>query len=299
VNLTYDYAGNLIDNGEGKTYDWDAASRLVAVNDTATNHRSEFTYDGLSRRVKIVEKAGSTVTSTKLFVWVGNTLAQERNASNKIARHYFAEGEYREKGYYYTRDHLGSIRELTNAEGTLAARYDYDSYGNRTKLSGTTDVDFGYTGHYHHAPSGLILTLYRAYNSGMGRWISTDPIGEEGGVNLYQYSGNDPVNRIDPLGLQSPGPAPTPDLPPFPLAPPSRTCVVGERYTAKFKQPRFEPEFIAIMPTRPYFLFSFVNWYDCEQDYVCEGLTNCASAGGGRWVKNGPTRCRMRRGGWF
>lgn len=211
VDLTYDLAGNLTDDGEGKTFEWDGANRLTAID--FGSQRSEFTYDGLSRRVKIVEKMGSTVTSTKHFVWVGNTIAQERDSQNTVTRQYFSEGEYREKGYYYTRDHLGSIRELTNSNGTLVARYDYDPYGNRTKLSGTADVDFGYTGHYHHAPSGLILTLYRAYNPVHGRWISKDPIGENGGINLYGYVDADPVGRTDPLGLRSTILAP-PEVPP-------------------------------------------------------------------------------------
>jgi len=200
VILTYDLAGNLTDDGMGKTFEWDAANRLRAINH-GSGQRSEFSYDGLDRRVKIVEKSGSTVTSTKHFVWVGNTIAQERDGDNKVTRQYFAEGEQREKSRYYTRDHLGSIRELTDSAGTLMARYDYDPYGQRTKVAGTEDVDFGYTGHYFHAPSGLNLTLYRAYNPALGRWICRDPIGEGGGTNLYGYVGNDPLNQVDPLGL--------------------------------------------------------------------------------------------------
>jgi RHS repeat-associated protein len=205
VDSTYDLAGNLIDDGQGKTFEWDAVNRLRAVNNGSL--RSEFSYDGLSRRVKIVEKAGATVTSTKQFVWVGNRIAQERDATNEVTRSYFADGEVRGNAhvgytnYYYTRDHLGSIREMTSGSSALQAQYDYDSYGQRTKLSGALDVDFGYTGHYFDAPSGLNLTLYRAYNPALGRWLSRDPIGEAGGVNLYGYVENGPLNKSDPLGL--------------------------------------------------------------------------------------------------
>ena len=66
-------------------------------------------------------------------------------------------------------------------------------------------VDFGYTGHYFHAPSGLNLTLYRAYNPEIGRWLSRDPMENAEllpeGPNLYSYVGNDPVKWIDPFGL--------------------------------------------------------------------------------------------------
>lgn len=84
--------------------------------------------------------------------------------------------------------------------------FDYDPYGRRTKVSGSYDADFGYTGHFHEQPSwmttGLNLTMFRAYDPELGRWLSRDPIGEEGGLNLYGYVGNDPCNIIDELGLQ-------------------------------------------------------------------------------------------------
>ncbi|MFZ1220872.1 MAG: RHS repeat-associated core domain-containing protein, partial [Chthoniobacterales bacterium] len=201
ADLTYDFAGNLTDDGQGKTFEWDGAGRLIAINYGGTGDRSEFLYDGLGRRVQILEKTGATVTSTKQFVWVGNRIAQERDERNAITRQNFAEGEFRERSYYYARDHLGSIRELTSSGGGLAVRYDYDPYGQRTKVSGSDDVDFGYTGHYFHQPSGLNLTLYRVYSPAMGRWISKDPIGENGGVNLYAYVGNAAIGRTDPLGL--------------------------------------------------------------------------------------------------
>lgn len=103
----------------------------------------------------------------------------------------------------YTRDHLGSVREVTDSNGVLQARYDYDSWGNKTVLSGNMTVDFGYAGYYYHAPSGLNLTLNRGYNPYIGRWLSRDPIGEQAGLNLYAYVGNEPVRNLDPFGLDA------------------------------------------------------------------------------------------------
>jgi YD repeat-containing protein len=72
--LTYDLNGNLVNDGSSRTFEWDAANRLVAVNYTGTTTRSEFTYDGLSRVVKVLEKNGANTTSTIKFVWCGTDL---------------------------------------------------------------------------------------------------------------------------------------------------------------------------------------------------------------------------------
>ena len=56
------------------------------------------------------------------------------------------------------------------------SRYRYDMWGQATKTAGASDADFGYAGYYAHARSGLNLTVYRAYNPTLGRWINRDPI---------------------------------------------------------------------------------------------------------------------------
>jgi RHS repeat-associated protein len=205
--LSYDLDGNLMNDGI-KTYEWDAANRLLAINYTGTSNRTEFTYDGLSRKVKIIEKTGNTVTSAKTFVWDGLGIAEERNNSNKVTRKHYPQGvqfvSYNPTtttAYFYMRDHLGSIREMTDSTAAIKARYDYDPWGNRTKIGGALDADFAFTGHYYHFPSNLQLALYRAYDSTLGRWLSRDPIAEYGGLNLYGYVGNKPIIFLDPGGL--------------------------------------------------------------------------------------------------
>jgi RHS repeat-associated protein len=95
-----------------------------------------------------------------------------------------------------------SIREMTDQSGNVVAEYGYDPYGRQIRIGGTgPDADFGYAGIYVHQRSGLNLTPYRAYSSSMGRFLNRDPIEESGGVNLYGYAANDPVNRADPSGL--------------------------------------------------------------------------------------------------
>ena len=159
------------------------------------------------QQVRVTLRPSGAAPKIKTFVWCGTQICEERDGTGAmVTKRFFAEGEQRigsadAGNYYYSRDHLGSIREVTDARGDLQARYDYDAYGNSVVLDGKMNVDFGYTGHYFHAPSGLNLTLYRAYNPALGRWLSRDPIGEAGGVNLYGYVDNNPVTNKDTLGL--------------------------------------------------------------------------------------------------
>ena len=173
--------------------------QLYAISKNGMAHfLVEWEYDGLSRRV--LEKRNGTVQ--KRFVWEGTSLVQERDAANRVVRTYYGSG-YEEGGrtYVYVKDHSGSVREVLDATGTVVARYDYDFWGVRSKLGGSAETPWGYTGHYTHAETGLVLAPYRAYDPETGRWLSRDPIGEAGGINLYGYVGNSPVNLIDLLGL--------------------------------------------------------------------------------------------------
>lgn len=202
----YDANGNLTaDSSRG--YEWDAANRLTAV--TVGNHRSEFGYDGVGRRVRITEKDDGAVTSDRYYVWCGAAPCEERTlggGGTAVAKRFFALGETETAGgadtpYYYTLDHLGSVRQLTDGSGAVVASYDYDPWGQTNKLAGGKDAAFGYAGYFAHAASGLSLTPFRAYDSATSRWLSRDPIAEAGGTNLYGYVSDNPVSAIDSLGL--------------------------------------------------------------------------------------------------
>jgi RHS repeat-associated protein len=133
----------------------------------------------LGRCVKIVETVASSVTSTKQFVRRGDSIAETRDGSGNLLAQYFHNGQtISGTSYYYTKDHLGSIREMTDSSGTIQAQYNYEAYGRKTKLQGSLDSDFQFAAYYFHAPSGLSLTLNRNYSASLGRWMSRDPIGE-------------------------------------------------------------------------------------------------------------------------
>ena len=138
-------------------------------------------------------------------------MCEERDATGVVTKRFFAQGMRVESGpvsgtFFYTRDHLGSIRELTDGSGNVRARYAYDPYGRRIRLTGDVEADFGFAGMFWAAEANLLLTHYRAYDPELGRWLSRDPLRNaemKAGQNLYAYVGNGPVNNIDPEGLIS------------------------------------------------------------------------------------------------
>jgi RHS repeat-associated protein len=224
VAPTYDFDGNTLTDEKGNSYTWDALNRLISIayfSGPSAGTHTEFAYDGLSRRVSIIEKSGTsygagTPSSTKSFVWIGNEIAEERDTNNNITtvgKRFFPQGEQQLISgtltpFYYTRDHLGSVREVVDGSGNIVARYSYDPYGRpptgqtTNLVSGSNIATFQYTGDYYHSTSGLSLTKYRAYDSNTGRWLSRDPIGERGGLNLYDYVGNNSISFIDALGTE-------------------------------------------------------------------------------------------------
>lgn len=201
----YDASGNLRfektpNNTVVREYRWDQQNRLVK--ELHGTHESSYEYDGASRRWRITEKENGTQTKQETFVWCGSRICQKRIGST-VVRSYFGNG-FEESGptkYFYTRDHLGSVREVVANDGTtVASRLSYDPWGKVTESGSGALSDFTYTGHHYDRATGLNLAQYRGYDAGLGRWISRDPIGLAGGVNLYGYVDNDPVNFLDPTG---------------------------------------------------------------------------------------------------
>jgi RHS repeat-associated protein len=193
--------------GASRTNEWDAKDRLVAVN--VGNQRTEFAYDGMDRMVSIRQLTNSSEASYRRFVWCDNGICEERDAAGAVTKRFFEQGMRLETGpnlgsYFYTRDHLGTVRELIDVSGQVRSFYAYEPYGRRVQKMGEIKTDFGFAGMFEIAEAGLTGTRFRNYDSGLGRWLSRDPLDDaeiEQGANLYAYVRNNPVNVIDPMGL--------------------------------------------------------------------------------------------------
>ena len=104
------------------------------------------------------------------------------------------------KTYYYHYDGLGSVIALTDKNQKITDSYSYDSFGNLNRQGNKVKNSFTYTGREFDKETGLYYYRNRYYDPGIGRFITTDPIGYAGGINLYAYVGNNPVNFTDPWG---------------------------------------------------------------------------------------------------
>ncbi len=157
TSYSYDSDGNLTSDGTN-TYSWDAENRLIKITYPGTGNNTAFTFDGLGRCVKIVETTSSSVTSTKQFIWCGNQRCEVRDASSNLTNQYFSMGQVNVSGgtptnYFYTKDHLGSVREMghiSSGSYVLDSQFSYDPWGNPTQIAGSgATPDFGYASYLY------------------------------------------------------------------------------------------------------------------------------------------------------
>lgn len=165
--------------------------------------RTHYVYDG--RRVIQERDANNTplVSYTR-----GNDLSGSLEGAGGIGgllgrSHVYVGGNWYAHNYYHA-DGGGNVTYLMTSGQGLGASYRYDPYGNVISSGGgyaEANV-YRYSSKEHHAASGLYYYGYRWYEPQLQRWLNRDPIGEAGGINLYQFVFNAPANYIDPLGLE-------------------------------------------------------------------------------------------------
>jgi RHS repeat-associated protein len=148
----------------------------------------KFVYDGY-KLIEVLNGASSDAI-TKKFVWSGDTLLSV-NDMNVSAT------------YYYLHDANKNVSELLDSSGNIMAHYEYSPFGKQTVASGSyTDNPFRFSTEYYEQETGLVYYNFRYYSPELGRWLNRDPIGEEGGYNLYGMLDNDAVNGRDYLGFE-------------------------------------------------------------------------------------------------
>ena len=220
----YDLNGNLLTNGN-EVLVWNDENELV-TNFVAGSWKSEFVYDGLLRRriERDYSWNGSAWTQTNeiRFIYDGDVVIQHRDTNNlptlTLTRGLDLSGELQDAGgiggllamtessgtsSYYHADGAGNVMMLINTNQLMVAKAEYEPYGNFLSLSGpkASINPYWYSSKPIHWQSGKYDFLYRWYVPDLDRFANRDPIQEMGGINLYNFVGNSPMNYGDPLGL--------------------------------------------------------------------------------------------------
>jgi RHS repeat-associated protein len=168
---------------------------------TAPSLTGGFQYDALGRRIN---KTINSVSTS--YLYDGNNAVQELQGPTPVAN--MLNGGLDQ---IYARtdgdgvrtllsDGLGSTLALLDSTGMAMTQYTYEPFGN-TSTSGVSSSNPGqYTGRENDG-TGLYFYRGRYYSPSLQRFISEDPIGIAGGINLYGYVGNNPIIYTDPFGL--------------------------------------------------------------------------------------------------
>ncbi len=104
--------------------------------------------------------------------------------------------------FYYSSDHLGTAQMITDEQAQVVWQGDYSPFGKVDVIVDQLENRFRYPGQVVDNESGLFYNWHRFYDPETGRYISADPIGLDGGINLYAYANQNPISFIDPMGLE-------------------------------------------------------------------------------------------------
>jgi RHS repeat-associated protein len=232
TNTTYQYDGNGNFTNDGlRSFAYDDENRLIQVW-VPSNWFSQFSYDGkMRRRIRqeyTWQSSGWVQTNQVYYVYDGNIVIQERNINNLPTTTYTrgldlsssldgaggiggllsmtlntGPGPASSNSMYYHSDANGNVTMMVNPWQYIVAKYLYDAFGNTLSAAGTLAQQnlYRFSSKELHPNSGLVYYLYRYYDPNLQRWPNQDPIGENGGINLYEFVDNNPTSEIDPGGL--------------------------------------------------------------------------------------------------
>jgi RHS repeat-associated protein len=193
--------------GQTTRYQYDSLGNLTGVT-LPNGTQIEYVLDGRHRRV--ARKVNGSLVQGFLYQDVLKPIAELDGSNNVVSRFVYAEGinvpAYMIKTgvtYRIVTDRLGSPRLVIDvATGSIAQRLDYDEFGRVTLDTSPGFQPFGFAGGIYDPDTRLVRFGVRTYDAETGRWTTKDPMSVGRRANLYDYTANDPVNFIDPLGNQ-------------------------------------------------------------------------------------------------
>ncbi len=105
--------------------------------------------------------------------------------------------------YFFINDHLGTPQKIVNEAGEVVWNGYYQPFGKAAAYPATVTNNIRLPGQYYDAETGLHYNWHRYYDPDTGRYLMLDPIGLDGGLNLYAYVMGNPVNLTDFDGLDA------------------------------------------------------------------------------------------------
>ncbi|MBQ6923935.1 MAG: RHS repeat protein [Kiritimatiellae bacterium] len=209
--FTYSYAGNLL-VGVGTNrvngvrayadYDYDAQLRRAYkyVHPSSGQSQSRwYFHSGWSLMQERWQQGDSGPYNFVHYVW-GRDLSGTLDGAGGVGG--LLATEVGGVWYFPLYDNNGNVTDYVSETGEVVASYAYDAFGRTIAQSGAmaSVFPFRFSTKYYDAEADLYYYGYRYYSPEMGRWLTRDPIEEDGGDNLYAFCGNNGVNRVDPTG---------------------------------------------------------------------------------------------------
>ena len=207
---TQDTNGSLTADGVN-SYTYDARGRMAGV--TTGGLTTSYGVNGLGQRVS---KAGSGVQPSGAVVYTydeaGHLIGEYDGVTGATEQETVwlgdlpvavLTGDLTSPAVYNVHpDHLSAPKVITDQIGNVVWNWDHDPFGNG-QPTGTLSYNLRFPGQYYDVETGLNYNMNRDYDPVLGRYVQSDPIGLEGGINTYGYVGQNPLSYTDPEGLQA------------------------------------------------------------------------------------------------